>query len=138
MTLEQFAGAAKFLRRNGMDLRAFIMVKPPYMRAREAVHWAQCSLDFAFACGASAATLIPTRAGNGAMEALGFTPPSIAMLEASLSYGIGLARGRVFADLWDLRRFSSCDACYHARAARLLQMNLQQAVLAPVECGVCR
>jgi uncharacterized Fe-S cluster-containing MiaB family protein len=138
MTLEQFAGAARFLRRNGMDLRAFILVKPPYMRADEAVHWAQCSLDFAFECGASAATLIPTRAGNGAMEALGFTPPSIAMLEASLSYGIGLARGRVFADLWDLRRFSTCDACYDARAARLLQMNLQQTVLAPVECGACR
>jgi len=138
MNLEQFAGAAQFLRRNGMDLRAFILVKPPYMRADEAVHWAQRSLDFAFECGASAATLIPTRAGNGAMEALTFTPPSIAMLEASLSYGIGLAKGRVFADLWDLRRFSTCDWCFDARAARLLQMNLQQTVLAPVECGACR
>jgi radical SAM enzyme (TIGR01210 family) len=138
MTLEQFAGAAKFLGRYGMDLRAFILVKPPYMRADEADHWAQRSLDFAFECGASAATLIPTRAGNGAMEALAFTPPSIAMLEASLSYGIGLAKGRVFADLWDLRRFSTCDSCFDARAARLLQMNLQQTVLAPVECGACR
>src|SRR5208283_3361271 len=106
MTLEQFAGAARFLGRNGMDLRAFILVKPPYLRADEAVRWAQCSLDFAFQCGASAATLIPTRAGNGAMEALAFAPPSIAMLEASVTYGIGLAKGRAFADLWDLRRFS--------------------------------
>jgi len=138
MTLEQFAGAARFLNRNGVDLRAFILVKPPYMRADEAVDWTQRSLDFAFECSASAATLIPTRAGNGAMEALAFTPPSIAMLEASLTYGIGLSKGRVFADLWDLRRFSTCDACYHARSARLLQMNLQQTVLAPVECGACR
>jgi uncharacterized Fe-S cluster-containing MiaB family protein len=138
MTLEQFAGAADFLRRTGMDLRAFILVKPPYMPADEAVDWAQRSLDFAFESGASASTLIPTRAGNGAMKALAFTSPSIAMLEASLSYGIGLARGRVFADLWDLRRFSTCDACFDARADRLLQMNLQQTVLAAVECGECQ
>jgi len=138
MTLDQFAGAAQFLSRNDIDLRAFILVKPPYMHDDEAVHWAQRSLDFAFECGASVATLIPTRAGNGAMEALAFTPPSIAMLEASVTYGIGLAKGRVFADLWDLRRFSKCDACFDARAARLLQMNLQQTVLAPIECGACR
>ena len=137
MTLEQFARAAEFLRSNDIDLRAFILVKPPYMRDDEAVEWAQRSLDFAFECKASAATLIPTRAGNGAMEALAFTPPAIAMLEASLSYGIALAKGRVFADLWDLRRFSACDACYDARADRLLQMNLQQCILAPVECGAC-
>ena len=72
------------------------------------------------------------------MEALAFAPPSIAALEASLAYGIGLAKGRVFADLWDLRRFSTCGACFEARAARLLQMNLQQTVLPPVECGDCR
>jgi hypothetical protein len=72
------------------------------------------------------------------MEALAFTPSSIAMLEASVTYGIGLAKGRVFADLWDLRRFSTCDACFDARAARLLQMNLQQTVLDPIECGDCR
>ena len=138
MTLEQFADAARFLGRNGIDLRVFILVKPPYMRYDDAVEWAERSLDFAFECGASAATLIPTRAGNGAMEALAFTQPSIAMLEASLAYGIELAKGRVFADLWDLRRFSTCDACYHARAARLMQMNLQQTVLPPVDCGACR
>jgi uncharacterized Fe-S cluster-containing MiaB family protein len=138
MTLDQFAGAAQFLRSNGMDLRAFILVKPPYMRDDEAVHWAQRSLDFAFECRASAATLIPTRGGNGAIEALAFAPPSIAALEASVTYGIGLAKGRAFADLWDLRRFSNCDACFDARAARLLQMNLRQTVLAPVECGACR
>jgi hypothetical protein len=34
--------------------------------------------------------------------------------------------------------FATCDSCFDARAARLLQMNLQQTVLAPVECGACR
>jgi archaeosine synthase beta-subunit len=129
MTLEQFRGAADFLIAAGIDLRAFILVKPPFMRDDEAVHWAERSLDFAFDCGASVATVIPTRSSSG--------QPSIAMLEASLDYGIARARGRVFADLWDLRRFSRCDACCDARAARLRQMNLHQAVAPPIHCGAC-
>ena len=142
MTLEQFRVAASFLNANGIDLRAFILVKPPYLREGEALDWACRSIDFAFECGTAATVLIPTRVGNGAMEALAlagdFAPPSLATLEASLEHGIGLAKGHVFADLWDLRRFSKCDACYEDRAARLHRMNLEQTIPAPVQCGACR
>ena len=141
MTLEQFREAAVFLKANQIDLRAFILVKPPFLTEDEALHWAQRSLDFAFECGASAAALIPTRAGNGAMDALAlegdFAPPSLATLEASLEYGIGLGKGRVLADLWDLRRFSQCDICYEAREARLHRMNLGQIIPESVQCGAC-
>ena len=65
-----FAESARILRENEIDLRAFILVKPPFMREEEAVEWAVRSLEFAFECGATAATLIPTRGGNGAMEEL--------------------------------------------------------------------
>ena len=81
MTLDQFSTAANFLRRNGIDLRVFILVQPPLMPAGEALAWAERSLAFAMELGATAATLIPTRAGNGAMEALGFAPPSLETLE---------------------------------------------------------
>jgi len=141
MTLEQFAEEAALLRRNGIDLRVFILVQPPFLPAGEAVHWAQRSLDFAFQCGAAAAILIPTRGGNGALEALArhgdFEPPTIASLEASLEYGLGLHKGRVFADLWGLERFSRCAVCYQARAARLLRMNLRQIVSGHVDCRAC-
>jgi uncharacterized Fe-S cluster-containing MiaB family protein len=137
MTLEQFGGAARTLKSQGIDLRVFILVKAPFLQEDEALEWAGRSLDFAFECDASAVTLIPTRAGNGAMEALGFAPPSMATLESSLEYGLGLGKGRVFADLWDLRRFSKCDVCFDARAARLLRMNLDQTISARVECGGC-
>ncbi len=70
MTLDQFSAASEFLRSNGIDLRVFILVQPPFMQQDEAMLWAQRSLDFAFDCGATAVTLIPTRGGNGAMEAL--------------------------------------------------------------------
>lgn len=139
MTLDDFRTAADLLRDNGIDLRAFILVKPPFVAEDEAVEWARRSLDFAFDCSASVAALIPTRDGNGAMEALAeqgdFAPPSLAALEASLDYGVGLARGRVLADLWDLRRFSRCVRCFDARAARLGRMNLAQAPEPPVGCA---
>jgi archaeosine synthase beta-subunit len=142
MTLDQFARAADFLQDLGAALRVFILVKPPFVEEAEALEWAVRSLDFAFDRGATVAILIPTRFGNGAVEALGeqghFSPPALATLEAALAAGIAMRRGRVFADLWDLERFSNCPSCFAARAERLRIMNLQQAVppLPPcVHCG---
>lgn len=135
MTLDQFSTAANFLRRNGIDLRVFILVQPPLMPAAEALEWAERSLTFAMELGATAATLIPTRAGNGAMEALSFTPPSLQTLESAMEYGLRLKAGRVFADLWELRE--SCAQCHAQRAARLHQMNLQQVVLDRIPCTRC-
>jgi uncharacterized Fe-S cluster-containing MiaB family protein len=135
MTLDQFSTAAKFLRRNGIDLRVFILVQPPLMPAEEVLAWAEHSLEFAMELGATAATLIPTRAGNGAMESLGFTPPALQTLECAMEYGLRLKAGRVFADLWDLRE--SCVHCHAQRAARLRQMNLQQVVLDRIACAHC-
>jgi uncharacterized Fe-S cluster-containing MiaB family protein len=135
MTLDQFSSAANFLRCNGIDLRVFILVQPPLMPAEEALAWAERSLEFAMEAGATAATLIPTRAGNGAMEALGFAPPSLETLESAMEYGLRLKQGRVFADLWELR--ASCAHCHAQRIARLRQMNLQQSVLDRVPCFHC-
>jgi radical SAM enzyme (TIGR01210 family) len=141
MTLEQFSAAAERLREHGIALRVFILVKPPFLDEAEALHWAQRSLDFAFDCGATVASLIPTRLGNGALEALAergdFSPPRLATLEAATTYGLALGRGRVFADLWDLERFSTCAHCFPARLARLREMNLGQAVPASIHCPGC-
>lgn len=138
-TLDQFAQAAERLRRNGIALRVFILVKPPFLDEAEALYWAQRSLDFAFDCGAEVAALIPTRGGNGALEALAeqgeFSPPKLATLEAAADYGVGLGRGRVFADGWDLEQFSDCGHCFPARQARLLGMNMTQEVAARIACG---
>jgi len=141
MTLEQFSTAASFLRAHDIDMRVFVLVQPPFMPPHEAVLWAQRSVDFAFDCGATAVTLIPTRGGNGAMEALAshrqFSPPRLETLEASFSYGVGLKRGRVFADLWDAERILSCPVCRPPRISRLRDMNLFQVNLAPVRCQSC-
>src|SRR5262249_19532508 len=114
MTLEQFSLSADFLRRHDIALRVFILVKPPFLDETGALLWARRSLDFAFDCGASVCSLIPTRSGNGALDALAlrgeFSPPRLATLEAAAAYGVGLHRGRVFADLWNLEELSLCRA----------------------------
>ena len=142
MTLDLFATAAASLRSQNIDLRVFILVQPPFIKPNESLHWAQRSLEFAFDCGATAVSLIPTRGGNGAMESLAqtgdFVPPRLAMLEAAVEYGVHLQRGRVFSDLWDLRRAApSCVGCYPARVARLAAMNLHQKVIDAIECPDC-
>jgi hypothetical protein len=141
MTLDDFAHAAAFLQTNGIALRAFVLVQPPFLSEREALPWARRSVDFAFDHGATVVSLIPVRGGNGALEALAaqgeFTPPRLATLEAASEYGIGLGRGRVFADVWDLEKFSSCAECLPERRERLRQMNLTQTVTSAVRCPGC-
>ena len=141
MTLDQFAAAAERLREHGVALRTFILVQPPFMPPGEALYWAQRSLHFAFDRGATLAALIPTRLGNGALEALAeqgeFTEPRLATLEAALDYGINLGRGRTTADLWDLQRFATCAACFPARQQRLQQLNLHQQAPPRPTCPAC-
>jgi archaeosine synthase beta-subunit len=107
--------------------------------AAEALPWAERSLDFAMEQGATAAVLIPTRGGNGAMEDLmasgQFEPPSLGTLEAAMEYGLSLKAGRVFADLWGVRE--GCAYCHPQRLARLRQMNLQQVFLDRISCARC-
>lgn len=141
MTLEQFQRAAALLGRAAVDLRVFILVQPPFMPAEESLHWAQRSLDFAFECGATAVTLIPTRGGNGSMETLAstgdFTPPRLKLVEDAMMYGLSLGRGRVFVDLWDLKQASGCPQCYSCRIARLQAANLLQSISSFVSCNFC-
>lgn len=138
MTLGMFEGAAGMLREMGVDLRVFVLAKPPFMDDDKAVRWGKKSIDFAVECGAGVVSVIPTRTGNGAMDELArqglFAEPGIEVVEEIVDYGIGLRRARVFADLWDLRRFSRCPKCFEARSERLNRMNCAQEVLPRVSC----
>ena len=139
-TLEDFRAAAERLAENAIDLRVFLLLNPPFLPPEEGVEWAKRSLDFAFDCGATTCCIIPTRAGNGAMERLAaegqFAPPTLNALEEATEYGIRLDRGRVFADLWDADQFYSC-ACSAKRSLRLEIMNRTQTVPMPVVCEFC-
>lgn len=141
ITVDTFRRAANFLTCENIALRVFILVRPPFLSEMEGVEWAKRSLDLAFECGASVCCLIPTRGGNGAMEALAaqgqFAPPSLNAMEAAQEYGLGLRQGRVFGDLWDVERLYEC-ACSPARAERIASMNRTQTIPPPVACeSVC-
>lgn len=132
MTLDDFARACRDLRADSVHVRAFILVRPPFLSDAEGLEWAKRSLGVAFAAGVECCSLIPTRGGNGAMEELArggqFAPPSLDSLEAALEYGLSLKAGRVFLDLWDIGKVSPDAPGREARVARLARMNLSQTV----------
>jgi len=136
MSLDAFRRAADFLESHGIAMRVFVLLSPPFMPGRDAVEWACRSLDLAAACGAAAATVIPTRGGNGAMEAIGdlFQPPRLLALETVLEYGLSIGGMRVFADLWNIERFCDCS-CSAARVERLRTMNREQ--VSPLRVAAC-
>ena len=139
MTVDDFDQAAEFLISSGIDVRAFLLLKPPLITDEaEAIELALESIEHAFAAGAGCCSVIPTRAGNGVMEQLAargqFAPPRLASLERVLAEGILLKQGRVFVDLWEADKLAACATCGPARVERLRQMNLRQEVLPPVVC----
>jgi len=141
-TVADFRRSAALLRAHAIDLRVFLLLRPPFMTEAEGLEWACRSLDVAFECGATVCCLIPTRAGNGALEALAaadqFALPTLASLETAQEYGLRLNKGRVFADLWDIETFARC-ACAPARIARITAMNrTQQIPSPPVSCPLCQ
>ena len=142
VSLGQFRGAADFITRHEIALRTFVLLQPPFIPVDESVEWARRSIDFSQDCGATVTALIPTRTGNGAMDHLSaagqFIEPTLVQLEDAMDYGVGRARGRVFADLWDLERFSSCTACFHQRRDRLARQNETQQIPARIICPSCR
>jgi len=139
MTLSLFDKAVHALAAHGIGVRAFILLRPPFLTEEEGIYWAERSVDHAFQTGVHSCTIIPVRGGNGALDTLAgsgfFHPPEITSLEKVLEYGISLQKGHVFADLWDIGQFSSCEECLEARKKRLELMNLYQKIFPETECS---
>lgn len=145
MTTDDFARGCEFLLSHDIRIRAFILLRPPGTTEAEGVERAIESVRFAFKHGVNCCAVIPTRAGNGIMDKLlldgQFALPTLGSLETVLAAGFALSGGqnrrRVFADLWDVKQFATCDACVDARVERLDQMNLTQQIKKPVGCLRC-
>jgi len=139
VNLDDFKYSVRFLTRNEIRTRAFILLRPPYLSESEGIIWAKKSIDFAFHVGVECCIVIPVRAGNGAMDELlktdDFHPPKIESLESVLKYGIGLNAGRVFADTWDLSLFSTCPECLEQQITRINAMNLNQEIVFGEKCS---
>lgn len=139
MTLDDFRRASEFLVGNEISVRAFVLLKPPYLDEDEGIHWALKSIEFAVDCGVSCVAVIPTRAGNGAIEMLqeqgDFSPPDLRSLESVMDQSVEKhTECRVFADLWDANQFASCDRCAVDRIHRMETINRTQVIQSPVQC----
>lgn len=141
MTLAMYTDAAARLAAMGVDHRAFVLVQPPFVGANAAVRSAMATTEYAFAHGATVVSLIPVRGGNGALDALAaaghFSEPTLATFEDAHDAALALGAGRVLADWWDLKRFSSCDACFAERDSRIRTINFTQRVAPRVTCAQC-
>lgn len=139
MTLDEFATAVTFLRGNDIAVRAFVLLRPPWLDEAAGIEWALKSIGTALGLDVGCCAVIPSRAGNGLMDELAesgeFAEPSITSMETVLETGLELQRGRVFMDLWDAERFADCALCATPRIDRLQRMNLTQTILPPVQCS---
>ena len=143
MSVDTFRVAARWLEARELALRVFLLIAPPFIPPDEQDAWLLHSIEEALACGATAVSLIATRPGNGALEALAteglFDRPRLPAIERSFDAALAHAAGRarIFLDLWDLDRTATCSECRADRRARLHAMNLAQQILPVVECARC-
>lgn len=142
MTVDDFSRTAERLLNGAIRLRTFILLSPPFLNEDEGIEWAMRSIEFAFDCGVSCCSVVPTRSGNGIMERLEqrgqFHLPQLASMEIVQECGIQSGNGRVFMDTWDAHKFVTCPTCAEARIQRIATMNLSQQVEPRVSCKLCK
>ncbi|MEE8134549.1 MAG: hypothetical protein V3T56_05805 [Gemmatimonadales bacterium] len=138
-SLDDFDRAAEQLARDGIGLRAFVLLGAPYVAPEELIEWTVRSVEHAITSNARHVSVIPTRGGNGALEHLTtqghWVPPTLSDLEEILVRCMTLP-SIVSVDLWDWERFADCT-CAGSRAERLAHMNLTGTLEPAVECDAC-
>ena len=141
MTLEEFDAAAALLKRAGIGTRAFVILSPPFVPARDAVPWAVRSVEHALNVGADVVSLIPMRGGDGELRRLEdeglLVPPSLETFERAMEECLGLGRDVVLADLWDVEAMPQCVACGPRRIAHLREMHRTGQAGPRVRCNRC-
>lgn len=130
------------LRNHAIDVRGFLMLRPPWTLDAEAIRWTLLSLRHLFGRGVRVVSIIPARDGNGWMEqqaASGtFSPPSVDAIEHTLTAALQMnPRGIVTVDLWDWPPPNHCPHCHAARRSKLAEMNATQRPIRPLSCSQC-
>ena len=141
MTLADFDRAVGLLLENHIGARAFVLLSPPFVPARESVEWSVRSVCYAWERGVEVVSLIPLRVAAGEMQRLTGTgehePPTLEMFDEAMASSLALGGGVVLADLWDLEKMLGCANCRQARIEHLREMNRTGAPGVPVECDRC-
>lgn len=144
MDLDDFRLACDRLLSWDIDVRAFVLLRPPGLDETSGIEWCTRSIEFAQRCGVRHVSIIPVRGGNGAIDYLQqsgiFQPPLASSLEMVMQSNLPRNELVLTADLWDWGLLSgTCTLCRDPRRKRLEEMNLQQAAGKPLDtrcdCG---
>ncbi len=139
MDLDDFQRACDWLHRRNIDVRTFVLLRPPGLSEEEGIQWCGRSIEFAQRAGVRHVSVIPLRAGNGAVEYLQklghFSPPLASSLEQVFDQAVPSAKSIVTVDLWDWERLrGTCVDCSAIRHSALQQANLRQTRRQPSSC----
>ena len=141
LDLRSFDAAAGLLSDHGIDLRVFVLLGAPYVRAEESIAWTVRTVEYAVARGATVVSIIPVRGGNGEMERLQglghFVPPTLAQLEEVLDRCVQFTGTVITADLWDAELLPACGRCRPARIERLRRLNVTGRAEPRIACRAC-
>lgn len=142
MTLADFQNAVQFCHNRQVAVRAFVLLQTPWLDHCSAMKWCQASIDAARDMGVEHISVIPMRAGNGAMDLLAhdgeFDLPTAAMLEQILTKNLAHTDSLITADLWDWDKLrGTCQQCSGPRRFRLAEMNLHRRFLPSIPCERC-
>jgi len=142
MTPQHFANAARRCQEHGIDVRAFVLLRPPWMDEAESTDWCQRSIDFALENGVRHVSVIATRRGNGALEWLQqrgqFQTPLASSLEHIAHRYVDHPSGVIAVDLWDWNQLrGTCPLCQDARRLHLCDINLRRIDHARIVCEAC-
>ena len=142
VTVDTIRSATHSLIDMGIDVRLFVLLRPPGLSESAAIESCLASVAAAQDWGARHVSIIPVRGGNGAMEYLqqtgGFEPPLASSLEFVLNQSLASSPIVVTADTWDWDKLrGQCAACSAARRSALERANLAQVPQASITCENC-
>jgi radical SAM enzyme (TIGR01210 family) len=139
MDLDDFSRACAWLLERDIDIRAFVLLRPPGLNESEGIEWCHRSIEFARQQGVRHVSVVPVRGGNGAVEYLEkaghFGPPQATSLERVVEEQLRKSAMIVTADLWDWEKLrGTCEKCRDIRRTRLATMNLSQQTTPRFDC----
>lgn len=141
LTVAELEQTVAWLHAHHLLVRAFILLKPPFLPASEALDWTCHTVRWATNHRIQTVVLIPTRTGNGIMERLEqagrFAPPRPQEIEAAVAFLFGQQIPVRLLDTWDLARFYPCPDCAALQQERFVRINQTQTWIPPVRCPTC-
>ncbi len=105
MTRDHFDEYARWLRRQGVDLRVFLIIGVPGVAVEEAIRWTRLSIRHAIAASARHISLVPARIGEGwggRADQLPHLPPEVLVEIQRRALRDAKGDATITTDVWDL------------------------------------